>query len=82
MTNDEIIRIGTLMGLGFDEKSNYKDMLQRNIVVFDGCNGQRFLIEGSWTDDEILEKFGDSLIVYGKRLKSLEVSRVLSINCD
>lgn len=82
MSKEEVIRIGTLMGLFFNEKTNYRDSLERGIVVFDGCNGQRFLIDSNWSDDEILEKIGDSLILFGKRSKSYEIHRVLSINCD
>lgn len=82
MTKKEVIRIGTLMGLYFDEKTNYKDALEKGRVVFDGCNGQRFLIESTWDDDKILETIGQSLIQFGKRKKSYEIHQVLSINSD
>jgi hypothetical protein len=82
MTKEEIIRIGTLLGLQFEEKTNYRDFLEKEIVVFDGCNGQRFLFDSQWTDDEIYEKLGSSLILMGKRMKALEIHRVLSITSD
>jgi hypothetical protein len=82
MTKEEMIRIGTLLGLQFEEKTNYKDSLERGIVVFDGCNGQRFLFDSQWPEEEIYEKFGSSLILQGKRMKALEIHRVLSINSD
>lgn len=82
MTNKEIIKLGRTLGLGFDENSNYNDMLERNIVVFDGINGQRFLIEGKWSDKEILQKMGESLILMGERKKKMEINSVLSITSD
>lgn len=82
MTKEEIIRIGTLLGLQFEEKTNYRDSLEKGIVVFGGCNGQRFLFDSEWTDDEVYEKLGSSLILMGKRMKALEIHRVLSINSD
>jgi hypothetical protein len=82
MTNEEIIKLGTTLGLKFDEKTNYKDMLARNIVVFDGINGQRFLIEGKWSKEVILEEMGKSLILMGERKKKLEIHRVLNITGD
>ena len=82
MTKEEVIRIGTLMGLSFDEKTNYKEALQKGRIVFDGCNGQRFLIESSWDDDTIFEELGKSLILLGKRKKAYELHQVLSINSD
>lgn len=82
MTNKELIKIGTTMGLSFNEKTNYLGMLEKNIVVFDGCNGQRFLIDGKWSKDEIYAKIGESLILMGKRTKAMELHNVLSINSD
>jgi len=82
MTNDEIIKLGTTLGLNFNENDNYKDMLARNNVVFNGINGQRFRFEGSWSDDEILEEMGKALILMGERKKKLEINRVLSIMSD
>jgi len=82
MTNDEIIKLGTTLGLNFNENDNYKDMLARNNVVFNGINGQRFRFEGNWSDDEILEEMGKALILMGERKKKLEINRVLSIMSD
>ena len=82
MTNDEIIKLGTTLGLNFNENDNYKDMLARNNVVFNGINGQRFRFEGSWSDDEILEEMGKALILMGERKKKLEINLVLSIMSD
>lgn len=79
MTKEEVIRIGTLMGLSFDERTNYKDALEKGRVVFDGCNGQRFVIESSWGDDEILKEIGRSLILLGKEKKVYEIHQVMSI---
>lgn len=79
MTKEEVIRIGTLMGLSFDERTNYKDALEKGRVVFDGCNGQRFVIESSWGDDEILKEIGRSLILLGKGKKVYEIHQVMSI---
>ncbi len=33
MTNKELIKIGTTMGLSFNEKTNYLGMLEKNIVI-------------------------------------------------
>lgn len=82
MEKDDVIRLGTKLGLSFTEKSNYKDALDNGRVVFDGCNGQRILIESNWSDDEIYEEIGKSLILMGKRMKSLEIRRLTSINDD
>lgn len=82
MTKEEIIDLGTKLGLEFDEKTNYPDALAQGRVVFDGCNGQRFVFESSWYDDDIYRKMGKSLILMGKRLKCIEINTVLSINSD
>lgn len=82
MKSKEIITLGKKLGLKFNPETNFKDLINNNVVVFDGANGQRFAIDGKLSKDEILEKFGDALIAYGKRLKCVEISRVLSINSD
>ena len=82
MTKEEVIKLGTMLGLSFNEKTNYKDALERGRVVFDGCNGQRFLIESSWSEEDIYKTIGQSLITQGKRMKALELHQVLSINSD
>jgi len=82
MTADEIFDLGGKLGLPFNRKDNFEDQLAKNIVVFNGCNGQRFLIDGKLDDDEILAAFGKALILYGKRLMKLEIHRTLSITGD
>ena len=82
MTKDEIIELGVKLGLPFNEKDNFPDMLKKNIVVFNGCNGQRFLINGSWDDNKIYKEFGEALILYGRRLQKMDINRVLSIAGD
>jgi hypothetical protein len=82
MTTKEIIKLGTALGLPFNEKTNFPDYLAKNWVVFDGCNGQRFMIRGEWSDDKILAKLGKALYLYGQREKCLEISRVISITSD
>ena len=82
MTSEKIIKLGVSLGLFFDAKTNYPDALAKGRVVFDGCNGQRFLFESDWNNEMIYSEMGKSLITYGKRLKALEVNRVLSINND
>ena len=82
MTNKKIIKLGTTLGLKFNENDNFPDMLARNNVVFNGINGQRFRFEGTWTDDEILEEMGRALILMGERKKKMEIDRVLNIMSD
>ena len=83
MKKDEIIRIGTIMGLGFDEERCYPDHLERDFVVFDGVNGQRFSIDGQkMNDDEILEHMGDALKLVGRRQLKLELESLLNIMSD
>lgn len=75
MTKEEIIDLGRLMGLSFNEKTNFKDSLEKGWVVFDGCNGQRFLFESAWTDEKIYKELGESLILMGRRQIKLEFSQ-------
>jgi len=82
MTNEEIIKLGTTLGLDFNESDNYKDALAKNRVVFNGINGQRFLFEGKWSDDEILEIMGESLKLMGRRQLKMELHSRLSIMSD
>ena len=82
MTTKEIIKLGTSLGLPFTEKTNFPDFLAKDWVVFDGCNGQRFMIQGEWKDKKIYEELGKALILYGKRQMKLELHRLLSINGD
>lgn len=74
--------IAVLMGLSYNVKTNYKDTLEKGIRVFDGVNGQRFLIDSNDTDEEIFKKLGKALILMGKREKCMEIRNVLSINSD
>ena len=82
MKTEKVIKLGVSLGLKFDRKANYQDLLKRGTVVFDGCNGQRFLIESSWLDEEILSNLGQSLMLVGRREKAMEINKVLSINED
>lgn len=80
MTKNEIVELGTRLGLPFNEKDNYQDQLAKDVVVFNGCNNQRFLFDGrKSTDDEIYSKMGKALIEMGERKKCMEINRVLSI---
>jgi len=82
MTKDEIVKLGTTLGLNFNEKDNFEHMLERNEVVFNGINGQRFRFEGKDTDDEILAGMGRALILMGERKKKMEINRVISLMSD
>lgn len=78
MKTSEIIKLGTTLGLRFNEKYAYKDQLDRDFVVFDVNNAQRFSIDGrKLSDDEILEKIGEYLIEMGKSMKAQEISDTL-----
>ncbi len=79
MKTKSLIRLGTLMGLKYNEKSQFPDDLLKGRVVFDGINNQRFLIEASWKDDKIHKELGKSLIEYGQRKKAMEISDAISI---
>jgi len=82
MTRNEIIKLGKTLGLQFNEKDNFPNMLEKDIVVFNGCNGQRFRIDGEKSDSEIYNHFGAALIQYGMRLKAMDINRVLSISSE
>jgi len=82
MKKEELIKIGTLMGLGFEENTNFPDALEKGRIVFDGVNGQRFVIESKWTDDEIFTALGDALKIYGQRLQKMEIHKAININQD
>jgi len=82
MSSDEIIELGTKLGLEFNRSTNFKDALEKGRVVFDGINGQRFLFESDWDNDEIIGKMGESLILMGKRMKAMEIHNVISITSD
>lgn len=82
MTTDEIISLGTKLGITYRAKTNYQDSLKKGIVVFDGVNGQRFLFNTEMTDDEIYTEMGQTLITIGKRIKCMEIQQVISVNND
>jgi len=79
MKAEEIIELGTKLGLPFNRNDNYKDMLERDIVVFNGANGQRFLVDGSLSDDSIYDVMGKSLKAIGSMELRLELHGLLSI---
>jgi hypothetical protein len=82
MTTKEIIKLGTSLGLPFNEKTNFPDFLAKNWVVFDGSNGQRFMIQGEWSDKKIYSELGKALILYGRRLQKMDINNALSITGD
>lgn len=82
MKTEEIIKLGTALGLPFNRDDNFPDALERDYVVFNGCNGQRFSIDGKDSDEEIYNDFGVALIQYGMRLKVMHLNSVLSITGD
>ena len=82
MKSNEIIKLGESLGLEFVEHTNFKDRLNKDIVVFDGCNGQRFLIDGKWTKKEIYKELGNSLILLGQRQLKMKLNNLLSVNND
>jgi len=82
MTNDEIITLGRRLGLYFNKDDNFQNQLLKNIVVFNGVNGQRFKFEGKWDDEYIYHEMGKALMLIGERKKKLELHKVLSIMSD
>ena len=82
MTRKDLIRIGTLMGLDYNEAHMFPKDIVNGIVVFDGCNGQRFLIDSKLPEKKIYMELGKSLISLGKRQKCVELYDALSINRD
>ena len=83
MKSDEIIKLGTTLGLNFRIDSCYEKDILNNRVVFDGINAQRFLIEGNeMSDDEILKVMGESLKLMGRRQLKMELHNRLDIMSD
>lgn len=78
----EIIDLGEKLGLPFNIKDNFSDNIEKDYVVFNGSNGQRFSIDGKLTDDEILRAFGAALVQYGMRLKTMHLNSIISITGD
>ena len=74
-----VIHIALLMGLSLNVKSNFKDSLSDYIVVFNGANTQRVLIDTKLPWDEIYILLGDAMQRYGKIAKCVEISSVLSV---
>ena len=81
MKTNDIVNLGTQLGLKFNTNS-IGFQFGEGIVVFDGVNGQRFLIQSDWSDNKILNELGKSLILMGKRMKSIEIQQVISITND
>jgi len=79
MKAEEIIQLGTKLGLPFNRDDNYKYMLERDIVVFNGANAQRFLIDGSWSDDDILSNLGKALMAMGDMEHRMALNRLLKV---
>jgi hypothetical protein len=80
MTKNEIVELGTKLGLPFNEHDNYVHMLEEDFVVFNGCNNQRFAFDGrKLTDDEVYREMGKALKQMGQREKCMEINSVLSI---
>ena len=83
MKTKEIIKLGTTLGLKFRKETCFPNDLLKNIVVFDGINGQRFLIDGNeMSDDEILSRMGDALQLMGRRELKMELHTLLNITTD
>lgn len=82
MKAHEIIDLGEKLGLPFNIKDNFPDNIDKDYVVFNGSNGQRFSIDGNDDDDKIYRDFGIALIQYGMRLKAMHINSVLSITGD
>lgn len=66
MFRDELIYIGTLMGLGYDEKLNSESIIKNGIVIFDGWAGQTFTISSKNDKEIIYKQLGDALKSVGK----------------
>lgn len=48
MKREKLIENCTEAGLSYNEKINFEDDIQNDIVVFDSCNGYRFRIDSKW----------------------------------
>lgn len=80
MKAKEIIKLGISLGLPFRKETNYPFQLEKNYVVFDGINGQRFSVDGKDSKEQILKNFGDALIAYGSKQLEMEIKRLLNIS--
>tara|TARA_R110000868_G_scaffold76573_2_gene220053 strand:- start:4643 stop:4897 length:255 start_codon:yes stop_codon:yes gene_type:complete len=72
-----VINMVLIMGLSFNEKDNYLDNLEREIVVFNGANAQRVLIDTKLDWNDIYKKLGDAPIKYGEIKKATEINSAL-----
>lgn len=79
MKQKEIFNLGIALGLKGDIKENLSN---RGYIVFNGANNQRFLIYTNLTKKQIYKKLGEFLILMGKRMKAMEISRAISITDD
>ena len=79
MTKQRLLHIARTMGLCFSPTSNFQDALQQGRYVFDGVNGQRFILETKWSDTEIFTALGTALRAMGRGEKAMEIHDVLSI---
>ena len=77
MKPTELQKLGITMGLSFNPKDNFKDMLDKGITVFNGFNSQRVLIDSNWEDKKIFKELGQALIEYGNKQKASEISNAL-----
>lgn len=82
MKTDTIIKLGMALGLPFNRKDNFEHQLAKNIVVFNGANNQRFLIDGSNKTAKIHRDLGIALIQMGMRLKAIHMENVMSTTSD
>ena len=51
MKTKDLERMATLMGLDYNQKDNFPHMVEKGVLVFNGCNGQRFLIDSNWAEN-------------------------------
>ena len=83
MTVEEVIKIGTIMGLEHNPRRNYPDNEERGFIVFDAVNGQRFSIDvPNMSDEEIYENLGIALRLMGRRQLKMELHNLLNITSD
>jgi len=73
-----VIDMALIMGLRFNEPDNYPDMLEREIVLFNGANTQRILIDTTQEWDEIYKVLGEELIKFGEIQKAQEINIALN----
>ena len=79
MTKKQIIKLGTDLGLTYDEDSNYPHISR---VVFNGVNGQRFTFDSNMKPRAIYEKMGQDLMSMGRRKLKMELHVLLNITTE